>query len=154
MGETRPVRDKFSSEFIGRIRAAGYRVNIIPLTSYDSYRFLNAHRFFGPNEPGQENLELRVHRTLTTKVVDLLLMNDLAMNRVIRGMWLQTLPTSDTRLAGTFRVTEVFRRIREFVQNRLPTSGPAACRSYLENLEADAAAAASRNTIPVPALSR
>lgn len=145
LGDTRVVQPNFSRRLVQGIRDLGYGVNVVTLTSAEGHRFIGADRLFGPNEPGQEELDLHIHRPLNTAMVDQLLQEDQSLNYLIRATWATALPTDETRWAGQFRTHELARRLQNYVHDRNVASYLPRCADHLRGM---APAAIQAPTLP------
>ncbi len=108
---TRPPRRNFGEGLVRRIRAAGHRLRIVPVSYPDNARFLD----LPPRSATAEDRRRRVvvAPALDTAMIDALLAagGGEMVNRVVRLAWLEDLVTDEHRLLGQDRVAEIEKRL-------------------------------------------
>ena len=108
---TRPPRENFGEGLVRRIRDAGYRVRLAPVSYLDNARFLD----LPPRSAASEARRLRVvlSRPLEPAAVDGLLEagGGAMLNRTLRLDWLEHLSTDETRFLGLDRVAAIESRL-------------------------------------------
>ena len=111
LGGTRPPRRNFGEGVVRRIREAGYRVYVVPVTYPDNARFLD----LPPRSAAPEDRRLRVvvSHPLDPPMIDALLTagGGEPINRMVRLAWLEEFDTDDRRLLGQDRIAEIERRL-------------------------------------------
>lgn len=113
LGETRPVREKFSTGLLKRLRDEGYKVNLIPVTYENTDKPLHIGGI-GP-EGDDKTFHAKIHDPVTPERLEMMLNSgdDQMVNRYLRSVWLQDLPTDENRIAGQLRVSALKKIVPE-----------------------------------------
>ncbi|MAE95907.1 MAG: hypothetical protein CL910_14715 [Deltaproteobacteria bacterium] len=108
---TRPPRPGFGSGLVQRLREAGHRVRITPVTYLDNARFLDLPA--RGRGPGDTRRRVVVSPPLLPEAVDrvALACGGEALGRLVRNAWLENLVSDDDLWLGTERVASIQRRL-------------------------------------------
>ncbi|MDJ0851794.1 MAG: hypothetical protein QNK04_25735 [Myxococcota bacterium] len=108
---TRPPRANFGDGLVRRIREAGYRLRIVPVTYLDNARFLD----LPPRSATAEERRRRVTVSagLESPMIDALLAagGGGMVGRMVRLAWLEELVTDESLLLGQDRVAAIEKRL-------------------------------------------
>ncbi len=113
--ETRPVRAKYTTGLIRSLKAAGYKVNIIPVAYPKNGVFVGSPSLFSPlaQDESKRELEVSFGKVLTNEHLDALLAfgGDAAVNHYIRASWHENMITNSQKLQGRLRIPELNSRL-------------------------------------------
>ena len=100
LNENAPVREKFSTELIARLRSEGYEVKVIPITYEGSARFMNEL----PADGLGQILKAKAHAPIDDATLAAWEKQDPQfLNRYLRQLYLENLETNADQLAGLIR---------------------------------------------------
>jgi len=110
-GGTRPPRPNFGEGLVRRIRAAGWEVELVPITYLDNARFLDL-----PTRAGRDRVrELRVAVAprLDTRMIDALFEagGGAMVGNMLRLAWLENLVSDELHFLGLSRARAIERRL-------------------------------------------
>jgi hypothetical protein len=108
---TRPPRPNFGEGLVQRIREAGYRVRIAPVTYLDNARFLDLPPIAAASE--ERRFRVEVSEPLADEAIDALFAagGGATVNRMVRLAWLESLVTDERHFLGHDRVASVEARL-------------------------------------------
>ncbi len=108
---TRPPRRNFGEGLVRRIREAGFRLRIVPVTYLDNARFLD----LPPRSatPDERRRRVTVGPPLESSMVDALLAagGGEMVGHMVRMAWLEELVTDERHFLGQDRVAEIEKRL-------------------------------------------
>ena len=105
--EGRPVSDKFTDSLLLRLGNEGFAYEVIPVTLLNSGRLLHYSSELGglALEGGERTLRIKIHDAIPGDEVKKLstAASPQAFNRLLRQLWLESLPTDTGHLMGQAR---------------------------------------------------
>lgn len=117
IGELKPLAPGFSAKLLPTLLAE-FRVNLLILTTLDTYRILGSLR---SDQPSRVVVgPIIEHDSLSRMLAD----GPAAVDTFIRSTWVRNFATSDEKIFGQFRATELAR----FIRGQSAGFGPASCR--------------------------
>ncbi len=120
--ETRPVREKFSTELINRLLLENIDFELVPVTYENAGQNFRWNDGIGKmtTEKGDEILKVKVHEPIDhTEIAKLKKVHGIEnLNHLIRSIWHQNLPTDENHLLGKSRWSLIKEAFIERSQNR------------------------------------
>ncbi len=129
MMETRPGREKFTWGLIKRLRELGYEINLVPIVYQNTAKFGNENTItraveIAASAKVNEIFQVEVGKPLDTKMIDTMMaVDDQAINRYIRGFWLENMVTDEQLFSGQLRPATMNRLVNESFQTRALKAG-------------------------------
>jgi len=108
---TRPPRKNFGSVLVRRLREAGHRVRLLPVTYLDNARFLDLPP--RSKRPEERKLRVVVSPALESPSIDAVLDagGGEMLNHLLRLAWLEQLPTDGQNFLGQDRIAAIESRL-------------------------------------------